>query len=231
MADDAAEDAEDQVGRQSNATVRPRCSPRVNALLQTLLQQGDTDAVKPYLTIVKEGRQWNAGDVIAALAWKAGFDWSKDGKRVWRRSEPEAAAMLEPTAARNTLRPAEQRTTALGGLDEVNLQHDAEAEGVGAPAAQRAAEAAQPEPPRALGLVKAATADKLKRGSGWGNVPRPLTHCCVAEQSQLDSLIVIVQEHALQFPEHGPLQRVDGGDGVYWSSHSMGVVNAIRLQV
>ena len=39
--------------------------------------------------------------------------------------------------------------------------------------------------PRALELVKPDAADRMKRGSGWGNTPRPLVQLCVCEQASL----------------------------------------------
>eukprot|EP00966_Prymnesium_polylepis_P220015 5089613-Prymnesium_polylepis.2 len=140
----------------------------------------------------------NAGHVIEVLCRSMGLDFSKDGKRLWRRAEPDASVLhwREPKSA-NSRQPKEQRGSALGGLDAAELQHDAGAAGTGSAAAQRAAEAAQLEPPRVLELVKPDAGDKLKRGTGWGNVPRALTRRCIAEQECLDSLVLIAQEHAL----------------------------------
>ena len=39
-------------------------------------------------------------------------------------------------------------------------------------------EAARLPAPRALELVKPDAADRMKRGSGWGNTPRPLVQLC-----------------------------------------------------
>ena len=99
---------------------------------------------------------------------------------------------------------------------------------IGSTAARRAAEAARPEPPRPMALVTPTSTDRMKqRGSGWGNMPRPLTRCCMAEQVQLDTLVLIAQEHALTCG--APLQRVACDDAAFWSCHSMGVVNVYRL--
>ena len=46
-------------------------------------------------------------------------------------------------------------------------------------------EAARLPAPRALELVKPDAADRMKRGSGWGNTPRPLVQLCVCEQASL----------------------------------------------
>jgi hypothetical protein len=49
---------------------------------------------------------------------------------------------------------------------------------VGCEAQGGAFEAARLPAPRALELVKPDAADRMKRGSGWGNTPRPLVQLC-----------------------------------------------------
>ena len=115
----------------------------------------------------------------------------------------------------------------LGALDGINLQHDALSGAAGSIGAQRAAEAARPGAPRALELAKPEDAYNLKRGSGWGNTPRPLARRCIAEQPCLDSLLLIGEEHARSCGFS--LKRVDGAAGIYHSSHSMGLVNVCRF--
>ena len=115
--------------------------------------------------------------------------WNSTGKKLWRRADPaETIEWRQPAAARGSLRPAAPRATTLGGIGGAGLQHDPESGSAASARAQRAAEAARPSAPRALELVAPAAVDRLARGSGWGNVPRPLARCCMAEQSSLDGL-------------------------------------------
>jgi hypothetical protein len=60
---------------------------------------------------------------------------------------------------------------------------------VGCEAQGGAFEAARLPAPRALELVKPDAADRMKRGSGWGNTPRPLVQLCVCEQASLTCVL------------------------------------------
>jgi hypothetical protein len=222
-------------GKSTKATV----SYPVLALLQTILQHSvETFADKSMelsyvLTPINNPElrkvNWksNPGNVIEALLHACGLGWSPCGTKLWRRADPTKVIEWRPPQKGRSLRPGAPRATTLDALDDDELQHDAGAARVGTAAAQRAAEAARPAPPRVLERVRPEASDRLKRGSGWGSVPRPLASCCIVEQASLDSLVLIGQEHALTCG--APLKRVDGGDEAYYSSHSMGVVNIFRL--
>ena len=55
-------------------------------------------------------------------------------------------------------------------------------------------------------------------------MPRLIARRCLCEQTALDTLVMMVEDDALNFGVR--FQRVDGGaDGVYGSSHSIGVVD------
>ena len=200
-AEAGAEDAEK--GKQV------RVSLPVKHVLQTILQHaaeafGDkTNELSDVLVSINNDPlrkiNWNSnpGNVIEALLYAVGLGWSSRGKRLWRRAEPSEAIEWRPPQQGRSLRPAAPRATTLDALHGDELQHEATAAGAGTAAAQRAAEAARPAPPRVLERVRPEASDRLKRGSGWGSVPRPLARCCIVEQASLDSLVLIGQEHAL----------------------------------
>ena len=85
----------------------------------------------------------------------------------------------------------------MGDLGAGSLEHDDAPPPQGSRAARRDAAAARPSAAHALTLVQAEPRDRVRRGSGWDNVPRPITRCCVAEQRCLDSMVVRVEDHAL----------------------------------
>ena len=111
-----------------------------------------------------------------------------------------------PPAGRASRRPLKAKPRSSGA----SFAHEADAACSASAAAQRAAEAARPAPVRRLELVAPHAADRLKRGSGYGNVPRPLTDACLCEQAALDGLVVAVEEHALSCG--ACLRRVAGDD-------------------
>ena len=222
-------------GNSTKATV----SFPVKHVLQTILQHaaeafGDktkelSDVLNPINNPKLREVHWHSspGNVIEALLYAVGLEWSSCGKRLWRRAEPSEAIEWRPPQKGRSLRPAAPRATTLDAIDDIDLQHDAHSGAAGSRGAQRAAEAARPGAPRALELAKPEAADNLKRGSGWGNTPRPLARRCIAEQSCLDSLLLIGEDHARSCG--CSLKRVDGAEGIYHSSHSMGLVHVFRL--
>ena len=194
-----------------------RASPVIRRVLQVLHQQAmlekdgevESHSVLHGLDLSALGWGSNMGCVIEVLLKVRGLRWSDDGSKVWHIGEAANTLRWREKVVgpgKSSKRPAPQHAaTVLGGLP-ANLAHDAEAEGIGARAAQRTAEAARPTAPRRLAHAKPAAADRLKRGSGWGNVPRALGTCCVCEVESLETLVVLSQEHALVHPEHPPLQ-------------------------
>jgi len=229
---------------EAGAVVAEKCrkvrvSLSVVSVLQTILQHAAeafadkttelSDVLSPINSHLLREINWhsNPGNVVEALLHACGLGWSTCGKKLWRRAEPTEVIEWRPPAKGGSLRPAAPKATTLGALDDIDLQHDAHSGAAGSRGAQRAAEAARPPAPRALELVKPDAVDNLKRGSGWGNTPRPLQRCCIAEQPNLDCLVLLVEEHARSCG--CSLKRVDGGAGIYHSSHSMGLVNVFRL--
>jgi hypothetical protein len=201
-----------------------RVAPVIKFVLETIMQHAHSaSSVLSHINLTNLSWQSNAGHVIEAALRSLRLDWSRFGKRVWRVEAPGEAIEWRERAAKNTLRPAPQRASTIGELDDSELQHDTAAEGAGSAAAKRAAAAARPEPPHVIERERPDATDRLKRGTGWGNVPRTLAECCMCEQEQLDALLLIGQEHALTCG--APLKRVHSDDEPFWSSHSMGVVN------
>uniref|UniRef100_A0A6T7WPS6 Uncharacterized protein n=2 Tax=Prymnesium polylepis TaxID=72548 RepID=A0A6T7WPS6_9EUKA len=197
--DVAAAAAEGAPEKKKSAEVT--VSTEVNNVLTIMFQ--NTGAVlfrRAGLDLSSLNFRKNVGHVFEALLRRLDLDWSADGKALWwradGRSSNDALSWQEPKSWRSRMPKETRAGSTLGGLDPAELQHDTSAAGVGSTAARRAADDARLEPPRALEFVKPEAAGRLKRGTGWGNVPRTLTSRCVAEQSCIDSLIVIVQEHA-----------------------------------
>ena len=127
-----------------------------------------------HLPLLRAEKGWtNPGHAVLGLIRHTGFDISADGRKLSRRADPSDKLSHRETAAPNTQRPAEQRQTAVGGLDAINLEHDAVAPIAGTRAAQAAAAATRPPAPLALELVRPAAGERIGRiGTGWGNVPR-----------------------------------------------------------
>ena len=168
MADDAA------------GTVLIRVDSGVKHALQTLLQVGldgartDEQArlVAHLPKILPDKGHKGVGCVVGALLRHAGYNWSKDGGKIWLTANPEERAEHRRPAGPSTSRAAEPRATALQQLP-INLEHEAGATNT---EATRAADAARPPPPRVMPTVQAdKELDKLRvLGSGWGAVARPL---------------------------------------------------------
>ena len=197
--------------------IKVRVGEALKNALQTVIQYGAAaNEARTPLSRVLGGLDlstihWHSppGAVVRALFRFAGFEYSDNGKRLWRTVEPELLLEHRPPEKGGSLRPAEPRVTALGELDPVELQHDPAAASA---TATRAATAARPDAqPRVLELVKPDKADKLgaRSGSGWGNSPRPLARCCVCEQERIDALVAIGEDHARAHPDHPPPRRVD----------------------
>ena len=184
----------------------------VKLVVQTVLQHVTAEAgsakqllaarVLAHLNITKpSGARWQLGHVVRNLLSNF-FAWAAGGKRAWLKALPDEVMVWETPkegsdGRRRSSNPAPQRATALGDLDDAELQHDGTAEPTaGSAAAQRAVATAQPTPTRVLERVKPDAADRLKRGSGCGNTPRPLARRCLAEQERLDTLVEMVQAHA-----------------------------------
>jgi hypothetical protein len=203
-------------------------SARMNDIVTIIFQNTNHALFKGILDLSSIHYKSNAGAVIEALLDACGFECSRSGKQLWRRAEPCVKLAWRPPKSKNSRKPVDARTTTLGGLAAMDLEHDAEAHAAGTHAEQRAAEAARPAAPRALELAQPDGCDRVRVGSGWGNVPRALTDACVAEQCALDGLVHETQEHAIACGAR--LRRVHA-DEACWSCHSMGVVNVFRLQV
>ena len=191
------EDDEAGGGCAAALTVLIRVPREVKTMLETVLQHhlgpggkgtrtAAAERVLRGLDIKKGKGKWNLGHVVAALAGTV-FSWDT-GKQVWRLGDTDQAPIEwnETSGKGGSNRPVPERATAMGSAASVNMQHDAAAPTTGTTAAKRAAASRRPEPPRALELVPAEAADRLVLGSGWGNMPRAIASCCVAEQVWID---------------------------------------------
>lgn len=197
---DVAADDDDGAGASKGAkTIRiAACGNNlVTVIIQTIVcASGALGSVLSGLNAERARKlDWksNPGDVLELLVSSLGLDYNKEGTKLWKRAEPGAVLSLRPFAKPNSRKPKDERPSAIGSLDASELQHDAGAAGIGGAAAQRAAAAARPAPQKSLERVVPDAHDLLKRGSGYGNVPRALASRCVAEQHRLDTLVVMVQ--------------------------------------
>ena len=142
----------------------------------------------------------NVGHLMRALLSTLGFVCSDDGKTLSHSSNPTAKLKwLQPVGKGSRKAVNVARPTLLGQLEGLDLTHDDGTPRAGSRAAQAAAAAARPPAaPQALPLALPAAADRIGRlGTGYGNMPRAISECCVAEQSSLDDLVVRVQ-HAVR---------------------------------
>ena len=175
----------------------------------------------------------NVGHLMLALFSALGFVCADDGKTLSHSSNPTAKLIWCKPASKGS-RKAEDvaRPTLLGQLQGLDLTHDG-TPGAGSRAAQAAAAAARPPAaPRALPLALPVAADRIGRlGTGYGNMPRAISECCVAEQSSLDDLVVRVQ-HAVRTCAScaASLRRVHSPREPHWSCHSVGLVTVCRFE-
>jgi hypothetical protein len=151
---------------QAEKCKKVRVSLSVLSVLQTVLQHAAeafadkttelSNVLTPINNLVLREVNWhsNPGNVVAAMLHACGLGWSPCGKKLWRRADPTKVIEWRPPAKGGSLRPAAPRATTLDALDDDELQHDAGAARVGTAAAQRAAEAARPAPPRVLERVR-----------------------------------------------------------------------------
>ena len=169
----------------------------------------------------------NIGDVLDAVLRSAGWDWSSDGKSLWRVAFPARRFHWQEPKAPNSRQPAE-RPSALATIADVNLEHCAPAGGRRAGGRAAAVEAVRP--PSAPAEMRLVAPDKkdvfTKIGTGWGNSPAPLQQRFIAEAACVRDLALRVQQHACTCPH--PLVAVAASDGkAYWSAHSMGAVGVM----
>ena len=224
-------------------STKARCSDAINNVHTIICQQAHTGSpILNSLVALSSSSssrttslqdvhfQSNLGDILAVALYALGLDWSANGKELYRRAEPKDRLKWREPKASNTRAPKEERNTVLGRLEHLNLAHDADEAAAtgGGRAAQRAAERARPEVPRVLELCRPDPYDRLQRGTGYGNVPRPLGKLFVSELICVDSLITWVHDHARACGSQ--LSRVDGGDLAYVSCHAMGITGVLRLQ-
>ena len=204
-------------------------SKKMDKIVTILFQNKAHSLLRGCVDLSKLNYKSNVGVIIEALLDAVGLGCSHSGDLLWRKAEPGGVKLkwIKP-AVSGSRKPPDARVTALGGLEGVDLAHDAAAPTAGSGRAQAAAEAARPPLPHALELVRPQPGERIGRvGSGWGNVPRPLTACCLAEQVCLDDLVLRVHQHALTCS--APLRRVHDDAGAHWSCHSMGLVNVLRF--
>ena len=106
----------------------------IKFVLETIMQHAHSaSSVLSHINLTNLSWQSNAGHVIEAALRSLRLDWSRFGKRVWRVEAPGEAIEWRERAAKNTLRPAPQRASTIGELDDSELQHDTAAEGVAPP--------------------------------------------------------------------------------------------------
>jgi len=147
-------------------------------LVQTIL--GDREGSARVLscldpkTITKINWNSNPGNVIELLVTSLGLDFSPDGTMLWRKAEPAKPLNMLETIAPNTRKPKPPRDTVIGQLANLNLVHDAEPSATGGSRAAQTTRDARPATPRALELARPDAIDRVQRGTGYGNVPRPL---------------------------------------------------------
>mmetsp|Transcript_11279 Transcript_11279/g.22885 ORF Transcript_11279/g.22885 Transcript_11279/m.22885 type:complete len:227 (-) Transcript_11279:131-811(-) len=220
--------ADDDAERRSPAepVEYVRMLTKAKHAVQTMLQYARDEAPEvAHLPRLLATQGWtNVGHAILGLVRHAGFEVSTDGKKLTWAADPAAKSLTyREKASDNSLKPKHARQTAMGRLDELDIVHDAAAV-AGSRTAQAAAAAARPPVPQKLELVRPEAGERIGRvGTGWGNVPRPLSECCMAEQASIDDLVLRVQFQ--QRSCGAMLRRVHDTDHAHWSTHSLGLVN------
>lgn len=200
----------------------------MNNVVTVLFQNHESHFFRDRLDLSSINYKKNVGHVLEAALRAIGLRWHPSGKCIWWAAEPngEKLQWLKP-AKTGSRAPKPHAPSAMEQADAVDLQHDGSAAAGGSRTAQAAAAAARPPLPRALQLVPAPSGERIGRiGTGWGHVPRPITERCIAEQANVDDLVLRVQHHARTCG--APLCRVHDDNIAQWGCHSVGVVNVCR---
>ena len=161
-------DGDDAGGHSQSVNVR--ISRKMDNVVTILFQNRASDFFNGRLDLSKINWMSNPGHVLDAALSRIGLQASPSGKSLWWTAEPSGPTLhWRAPAKAHSRAPAEQRATALGGLDN-DLEHDAGEE----TAATRAADAARPQPLRALSLQPPTLPDDRfgKHGTGYGNLEK-----------------------------------------------------------
>ena len=166
-----------------------RCNPPIIKVLTTIFQdapnnrKGLPSGVLSRFDLGSIDWNGNRGEVVAALLSYAGLQWSASGDELWDSADSDPAHRLrwQPPVKPTSLQPAAERETTRGRLGAETAEHDSAGGNTTNFAARRAAEDAACFGLQPLKLVAPNAIDRLRRGTGWNNVPRPLTPCCVAD--------------------------------------------------
>ena len=148
---------------------------------------------------------------------------------LWRKAEPAKPLNILETIAPNTRKPKPLRDTVIGQLANLNHVHDAEPSATGGSRAAQTTRDARPAAPRALELARPDAIDRVQRGTGYGNVPRPLGLFFTTELVCVDGLVTWVHDHARSCGKE--LQRVYSKEQAYWSATRIAVWPATRIDL
>ena len=210
-----------------------KISEQMDNITTTIFQNTADQMFTGVIDLTALNYKKNVGHLMLALLSALGFVCADDGKTLSHSSNPTAKLNWCKPASKSRQAADVARPTLLGQLQGLDLTHDDGMPRPGSRAAQTAAAAARPPAaPRALPLALPAAADRIGRlGTGYGNMPRAISECCVAEQSSLDDLVVRVQ-HAVRTCAScaASLRRVHSPREPHWSCHSVGLVTVCRFE-
>ena len=122
---DAADGTGDVGGASGSVNIKVRVSNAIKNALQTIFQNGGSTETKVLDHLDMSGSNWNSSNasvVVAALLHHAGLQYSGDGKRVWRSSNPEEVLSLSAAAGRASLRPASRNATARDEVQAAGME-------------------------------------------------------------------------------------------------------------
>ena len=98
----SARDAVPAAARDAQGGGVIRTSSTIKTVLQVMQQCHDSPVVAHLAPVRAETGHNNPGHAIAALLSFAGLAWSRDGTKVWLKSDDQRKIALRPTVASNT---------------------------------------------------------------------------------------------------------------------------------
>ena len=215
---------------KGKGSTKLRCSEQGSKLLSTLIQNRTEPMISTRLPELKLHAQTNIGEVLVGVLKSVGFGVGDNGEL----THEDFDTVLTPACP-----IPETGSVRKGGgsraMPKVAASGGDEPDGSPTPSCRHASAAGQqlPKPPTPPKLPTVRPATKAPRtarpvGTAMGNVLQPASRLCVLESSQLDELVMRVQQHERTCPDAQSLRRVVT-DGWHPQSYSAGVVNAFTF--
>ena len=112
----------------AKAGTHTRISDHMNNVVTILFQNKSDSFFRDRLDLSSINYKKNVGHVLEAVLDVMGIKWSASGKCIWWAAEPAGEKLSwRAPALQGSRAPAEERSTAMGGIALMDLEHDASA--------------------------------------------------------------------------------------------------------